>query len=140
MALPNSTEWLATAKKEHQSFIELNVLQLVSPDDVPPGQNIIGLFKVETDRQFKGRVVTTGWSQRHGIDCGSTFAPVCCIESQWLQLAIAPANGWSVVAMDVLTAFLNGELSGEIYKRQAQGFATKNSRGRPFILKLRRSI
>ncbi|CAM9120594.1 unnamed protein product, partial [Sphacelaria rigidula] len=93
------------------------------------------VFKVKTDGRFKGRVVGTGWSQRHGIDCGSTFAP-----SQRLLLAIAAANGWSVSAMDFSTAFLHGKLEEEVYMRQAPGFKNKNSRGRPFIMKLHKSI
>ncbi|CAM9483573.1 unnamed protein product, partial [Ascophyllum nodosum] len=111
--------------------------------DVPPGHNIIGsrwVFKVKEDGRFKGRVVATGWSQRHGIDCGSTFAPVCRIESQRLLLAIAAAHGWSVAAMDISTAFLIGKLSKKVYMRQAPGFETKDSQGRSLIMKLSRSI
>ncbi|CAM9465176.1 unnamed protein product [Sphacelaria rigidula] len=143
MASPHSAEWLTAARKEHQSLIDLQVFELVPPEAVPPGHNIIGsrwVFKVKTDGRFKGRVVGTGWSQRHGIDCGSTFAPVCRIESQRLLLAIAAANGWSVSAMDFSTVFLNGKLEEEVYIRQAPGFEKKNSRGRPFIMKLPKSI
>ena len=89
MVSPHSVEWLAAAKKEHQSLLDLNVFHLISPGDVPPGHNIIGLrwvFKVKTEGRFKGRVVATGWSQRHGIDCESNLAPVCRIESQRLLL------------------------------------------------------
>ena len=91
-------------------------------------------------RRSKSRVVATGWSQQRGIDYERTFMPVCRIESQRLLLAIAAAYGWHVAAMDFSVAFLNVELSKEAYVRQTPGLETKNSRGRPQIMKLRRSI
>ena len=125
---------------EYQSLIDLNVFQFLSTDDVPPGHNIIdSMVKTKTDGQFKGRVVTTGGSQRHGIDRGRTFAPVCCIGSP-LLVAVVVVNEWSAAAIESSTAFLNGKLFEEVYMRQAPGFETKNSRGRPLIMKLRISI
>ena len=73
MTSPHSAKWLAATKKGHQSLLELNVLELLSPDDIPPEHNITGsccLFKVKRDGRFKGRVVATGRSQRHDIVCG----------------------------------------------------------------------
>ena len=143
MVSPHCAEWLAAAKKEHQSLLDLNMVHLLSPDGVPPGHNIIGsrwVFKVKADGQLKGRVVATWWSQRHGIDCGSTFSLVFRIESQRFLLAIAAANGWRVAAIDFFTAFLNGKLSEEVCMRQAPEFETKDSQGRPLIMKLSRSI
>ncbi|CAM9619114.1 unnamed protein product [Sphacelaria rigidula] len=42
--------------------------------------------------------------------------------------------------MDFSTVFLNGKLEEEVHMRQAPGFEKKNSRGRPFIMKLHKSI
>ena len=42
--------------------------------------------------------------------------------------------------MDCFAAFLNEELSEEVYMSQAPGFETKDSRGRPLIMKLHKSM
>ena len=41
MASPHFAEWLAAAKKEHQSLLDLKVFELHFPDNVLPGYNII---------------------------------------------------------------------------------------------------
>ena len=143
MVSPHFAEWLAVAKKEHRSLLDLNVFELLSLDDVPPRHSIIGsrwVFKLKTDWRFEGRLVTTGWSERHGISCGGIFVSIGRIESQQLLFAIATVKRWSVAAMDCSTVFLNGKLSDEVYMRKENECETKNSRGQPIIMKLRKSI
>ena len=41
-----------------------------------------------------------------------------------LSLAIAASKQWEVHHMDVKCAFLNGDLTEEIYMRQPQGFVS----------------
>lgn len=82
-----------------------------------------------------------GWAQQHGIDCFSTYAPVCRIGSQRLLLAIAASRDWPVLAMDVQTAFLNGRLQENIYTKHAPGFEKiDHNTGRPYVMKLRKSL
>ena len=63
----------------------------------------------------------------HGIDYNETFAPVAKMDSIRLALAIAASKQWEVHHMDVKCAFLNGDLTEEIYMQQPQGFATNPS-------------
>ena len=44
-----------------------------------------------------------------------------------LAIAIAASKQWEVHHMDVKCAFLNGDLTEEIYMQQPQGFATNPS-------------
>ena len=63
--------------------------------------------RVKVDGRFKARLVVLGWRQRHDIDCGNIFAPVCRSDNQRLLLAIAAAKDSRVISIDFQTAFLN---------------------------------
>ena len=65
--------------------------------------------------KYKARLVAKGYSQVHGIDYNETFSPVAKMDSIRLALAIAASRQWEVHHMDVKCAFLNGDLTEEIY-------------------------
>ncbi|CAM9879950.1 unnamed protein product, partial [Sphacelaria rigidula] len=44
---------------------------------------------LQQENIHKGRVVVLGWGNVPGIDCGSTFIPVCGIQSVRVVLAVA---------------------------------------------------
>ena len=63
-----------------------------------------------------------GYSQVHGIDYNETFPPMEKMDSVRLSLAIAASKQWEVHHVDVKCAFLNGDLTEEIYMQQPEGF------------------
>ena len=63
-------------------------------------------------------MVAKGYSQVHGIDYNETFAPVEKMDSIRLSLAIPALKQWEVHHMDVKRAFLNGDLTEDIYMQQ----------------------
>ena len=65
--------------------------------------------------KYKEILVAKGYSQFQGIDYNETFAPVEIMDSIRLALAIAASSKWEVHHMDVKCAFLNGDLTEEIY-------------------------
>ena len=65
---------------------------------------------VKANRTYK---VAHGWSQVPGQDCGSTFAPVCRLQSVRTVLAIAAEMDWEVRQLDVKTAFLHADIEEE---------------------------
>src|SRR6266540_6707487 len=101
--------------------------------ELPPGHRPIGLkwvYKLKKDVQgvmikHKARLVAKGYIQRQGVDFDEVFAPVARLESVRLLLAMVAQEGWIVHHMDVKSAFLNGELSEEVYVAQPPGFVAE---------------
>ena len=73
-------------------------------------------------KSFKGRLVAQGYSQKYGIDYDEVFSPVARFSSVRTLLAFAVERKMLIHQMDVVTAFLNGDLKEEIYMRQPPGY------------------
>ena len=72
------------------------------------------------------------------MDFDEVFAPVARIESVRLLLAITAQEGWPVHHMDVMSAFLNGELQEEVYVRQPPGFVVERQEDK--VLRLDKAL
>ena len=127
MASRESAFWREAVNDEMDSIIGNNTWEL---SELPPGSKAIGckwVFrrKYKTDgtvSAFKARLVAKGFRQREGIDYFDTYAPVARITSIRILFALASLQNLIVHQMDVKTAFLNGELSEEVYIEQPEGF------------------
>ena len=64
--------------------------------------------------RLKARLVARGFSQIYGVDYLDTYAPVVKLASIRILLAIAAIYGLEIHQMDVVTAFLAGDLEEEI--------------------------
>jgi Reverse transcriptase (RNA-dependent DNA polymerase) len=71
--------------------------------------------------RYKARLVARGFSQQHGIDYHETFAPVVRMESLRILFAIAAYEDLEIHQMDVVTAYLAGDLQEEIYMASPPG-------------------
>ncbi|KAJ9542123.1 hypothetical protein OSB04_028629 [Centaurea solstitialis] len=97
--------------------------QTWDPVPLPPGKRPIGskwVFKIKTKSdgsidQYKARLVANGFNQEYGIDYEENFAPVARVTSVCCLLASAATKHWPLFQMDVKNAFLNGDLSEEVY-------------------------
>ena len=67
-----------------------------------------------------------GDQQREGIDFHDTYAPVARMTSLRIVFAIAATRQQSVYQMDVVSAYLHGEMDTEVYIRQPDGFVNKD--------------
>ena len=90
---------------------------------LPPRKSRVGckwICKIKTRsdgsiEHYKTRLIAKGFTQEYRIDYEETFAPVARISSIRALLAVAAARKWDLFQMDVKNAFLNGNLSEEVY-------------------------
>ncbi|GJW09641.1 zinc finger, CCHC-type containing protein [Tanacetum coccineum] len=86
-------------------------------DEAMKSQDVDG-----TIEKFKARLVIQGFKQKSRIDYFDTYAPVACISTIRLLIAMALIHNMIIHQMDVKTAFLNDDLDEEVYMNQPQGF------------------
>ena len=105
--------------KEMGSMMETHdVKELV---DLPDGANVNGTRWVLSKKfdadgslvKYTARLVAQGFTQREGIDFGTTYSPVIAAPSLRLMLSIAANKGHAVESLDISTVFLNGEIDGD---------------------------
>ena len=95
------------------------------PHARPIGCKWIYKVKLKSDgsiERYKARLCAKGFSQKHGIDYHETFAPVMKYKSQRVLLSLATVWDYEADQMDVVTAFLNGEMKEEVYMDQPEGY------------------
>ena len=63
----------------------------------------------------KARLVAQGYSQMEGVDYDETFAPIACMESIRILLALACHLRFKLYQMDEKATFLNGLLKEDVY-------------------------
>jgi len=71
--------------------------------------------------KYKARICGRGFTQEYGIDYFETFAPIVRMESLRILLALAAAQDWEIHQMDVVSAYLLGELEEDAYLGAPQG-------------------
>ncbi|KAJ9543849.1 hypothetical protein OSB04_023556 [Centaurea solstitialis] len=116
----SSAHWQKAMQEELHA---LDKAQTWDSVPLPPSKKPIGskwIFKIKTKSdgsidRYKARLVAKGFNQEYGIDYEVTSAPVARITFVRSLLAIAATKRWPLFQMDVKNAFLNGDLSEEVY-------------------------
>nr|GEY13362.1 copia protein [Tanacetum cinerariifolium] len=122
------------------TFKRLDVWVLVpAPDNISP-LTFKWLFKNKHDKEQtvirnKSRLVVRGYHQDEGIDLEESFASVDRMEAIRIFLAYAAHKSFSVLQMDVKTAFLHGSLKKDVYVCQPEGFIDAEHPGHVYKLK-----
>jgi hypothetical protein len=86
--------------------------------------------------RFKARLVIKGYTQREGIDFNETFAPVCRYEAIRMLLSLTAAKDLKAHMFDFETAFLQTEITGDVYMEQPDGYKV----GKDLVCKLNKSL
>ena len=90
------------------------------------------VFRVKTNAdgstaKLKARLVARGFQQKEGQDYTETFAPVVKWNTLRSVVALAGHHGWQIVHLDVKTAFLNGDMTEDIYISPPPGFSSSSN-------------
>jgi Reverse transcriptase (RNA-dependent DNA polymerase)/Pol polyprotein, beta-barrel domain/GAG-pre-integrase domain len=129
IAAPDCKNWEAAMAEELASLERLGTWTVVPESSIPNGQQPITakwVFKLKLDSnnnptRYKARLVARGFQQTEGVDYDETFAPVVKLKSLKLILSIAAAQDLEIKQMDFDTAFLNADLSHDVYMRLPEG-------------------
>jgi len=129
--------WKSGIDREHDCLIRNKTWTLVKKV-----QNIHVLpckyiFRVKNNAP-KVRLVVLGCKQLFGIDYNQTFAPVVKFTTVRLLLALVAAYDLECEQMDVVTAFLNGDLEEDIYMQIPEGLRTRDNHN--LVCKLNKAL
>ena len=98
--------------------------------ELPEGKTAIGckwVYKAKTDEhgvvtRYKARLVAQGYSQKYGEDYDEVFAPVAKSTTLRALLTIAGREKMIVNHYDIQSAYLNADVSHEVYMKQPDGY------------------
>ena len=129
---PDKEKWIEAMKVELAGLSKQRTLGKLQP--AKQGAKILPtkwVLKVKlnpdkTINKYKARLVARGDQQREGIDFHDTYAPVARMTSLRIIFAIAAIRQQRVHQMDVVSAYLHGEMDTEVYIRQPDGFVNKD--------------
>src|SRR5438128_2461022 len=135
MGGPDSEKWCEVMGSEIKSMYDNQVWNLVDLPNYIKAIECKWVFKKKIDMDgnvhiYKARLVAKGFRQIQGVDYDETFAPVAMLKSIRIMLAITVFYDYEIRQMDVNIAFLNGNLSEDVYMTQPEGFVDPKNTGK----------
>ena len=136
-------EWKQAVFDEIQALKKNGTWEL---SDLPKGKKPVGckwvfIVKTKVDgsiERYKARIVAKGFTQSFGIDYQETFAPVAKLNTVRILLSLAVNLDWPLHQLDVKNAFLNGDLTEEVYMEIPPGMETPATAQK--VCRLRKSL
>lgn len=97
------------------------------------------VFKRKLDGEneiFKARLVARGFQQDEDFDYFDVYSPVAKVQTLRILLAVSIHNDLQVHQMDVVGAFLNGDIDEIVYMEKPEGYEVRGNK----VLKLCKSL
>ena len=116
--------WRTAIRKEMRSMIDREVWRKTERKKIPNDRRLIGnkcVFMIKRDGTYRARLGALGYSQIPGVDYTDNFAPAAHDVTFRIALARMMVEKLDSLVMDVETAFLYGEIDGEILKNSPAG-------------------
>lgn len=116
-----------TIQVEYRALMKtkMRVLEELPHNKIPMGCKWVYEIKYKVDGsldKYKARMVAKDFVQQEGVDYEDIYVPTTKIVTIKLGLSMEAYFGLDHLQMDVKRAFLNGDLVGEVYTYQHQGF------------------
>ena len=127
MKRPDWPQWKAAIETEYASLRKHGVFaEIVTDlDQHPIGYKLIFTQKLDSQGRvlrYKVRLVAQGFTQRPGIDYDQTYSPVMDTVSFRYLLALAVQFSLKIYLLDVVTAYLHGNLDTKLHLTPPPGF------------------
>jgi hypothetical protein len=141
-------KWKEAIQEELDSLAKRQVfgpVVLTPPSVKPVGHKWVFVRKRNENNEvirYKARLVAQGFSQRPGIDYEETYSPVMDVITFRYLISLVVSEGLEMQLMDVVTAYLYGDLDSEIYMKVPNGLTLPDS-SKPrsaYAIKLKRSL
>ncbi|KAG8486951.1 hypothetical protein CXB51_020530 [Gossypium anomalum] len=138
-------DWQLAIQAEFDALLANSTWELCP---LPSGRKAIGckwLFKIKknpdgTISRRKARLVAKGCSQIPGCDFKETFSPVVKPATIRLILSVAITKGWHLRQVDVNNAFLNGDLTNDVFMQQPPGYEQFGPNGERLVCQLTKAL
>ena len=136
----HKNKWELAMQEKIKALHTNDTLDLV---ELPKGRKAIlnKVYKIKTvdgKPKYKARLVAEGYAQKEGIDFQEILSPVVKMTTLCVLFAFMAALDLELFQMDVLTAFLHGDLDKELYVKQPEGYAIPEKDH--LVCKLKRSL
>ena len=118
---PHSKEWEKAIDTEYRTLQHTGTFEWVP--ELPEGRKPIEsriVFRLKRDgdgkiTKYKARIVAKGFSQIPGQDFTDTFSSVAKFTTLRTLLSIIAHKGWELHQVNVIEAYLRGDLEEELY-------------------------
>jgi hypothetical protein len=137
--------WPSSEVKELNNHANNESWTRISIDDLPAGRRVhklVWVYKIKRDGTAKARLCVQGCTLEGGVDYDQTFASALKYHSARALFALAARKRCRVRSVDFVAAYLQGKfVEGEVvYCRMPDGYVERDSKGRPFILRIEKPI
>ena len=138
---PDWPKWKEAMDIEMNQLLKAGTweLQNLPPDRKAVSNRWVYHLKTNNDGQiikYKSRLVARGCSQIPGIDFFDTYAPALTLDTLRTIISIATIHDLELHHLDVKSAYLNGDLTDDIYMAQPSGYEDGTNR----VCKLQKAI
>ena len=123
--------WRNAIKKEFSDMIRRGVWKHTKKQQIPSDRRLIGnkwVFKRKKNGVYRARLVGLGYSQVPGIDHKDNFSPVINEVTFRCVMVLMLQNNWVGEIVDVVTAFLYGDLDELIFMKIPEGLNTYSNK------------